>query len=134
MKKQLRNLLLLITPFLIMILINESVRPTIKEKPHRIFGVSTMNSKKPILDKCTWACYYNSIFCKKNHIKTFQPYTKFIDPIHDGIINSMKPTEKYSYAFANVFILAFLLPFLMFFLLIKIINLQSKINLLKSKS
>jgi len=33
MKKQLRNVLLLIIPFLLMILINESVRPTIEEKP-----------------------------------------------------------------------------------------------------
>lgn len=134
MKKQLRNILIFIAPFLIMILINELVRPTIKEKSYKIYTIQAMNSAEPFEEKCSWACYQNTAFCKRYHTKTLAVLFPLIDPIYNGIINSMQGTKNYSYATINVFIFVILLPFLMFLLLIKILDMQSQINLLKSKS
>ena len=132
MKKIKRNLLLLIAPFLIMILINEMVRPTIKEKTYKIHGVEAMNSKVISQNKCSWNCYHNTTYCKNNHVKTLTKYFKYIDPFYFGIINSLHSTGNYG--LANVFFLVLLLPFLMFYFLIKILDMQSQINILKSKS
>lgn len=132
MKKQLRNLLLLISPFLIMILINESVRPTIKEKPYKVKGVEAMNSKITSKDKCSWNCYLNTTYCKTNHVKTLNHHFEYIDPIYFGIIDALHSTG--SYGLANVIFLVLLLPLLMFFLLVKILDLQSQIKSLKSNS
>jgi len=132
MKKQLRNLLLLITPFLIMIVINESIRPTIKEKPFKVKGVEAMNSKIITKDKCSWNCYLSTTYCKNHHVKTLTNYFDYIDPIYFGIIKSLHSTG--SYGLANVIFLVLLLPFLMFYLLIKILDLQSQIKSLKLKS
>ena len=133
MKKQFRNLLLLISPFLIMILINEMVRPTIKEKPYEWNSTKAMNSAIESTDKCSWYCFiHTTAHCKKYHVKTLHNYFEYIDPIYFGIINSLHSTG--SYGLANVIFLVLLLPFLMFFLLIRILDLQSQINILKSKS
>ena len=132
MKRQIRNLLLLIGPFLIMILINEMVRPTIKENPFTIKGVKAMNSSLVSKDKCSWNCYDDTAYCKINHVKTLHNYFNYIDPIYFGIIKYLHSTGNYG--FANVFILVLLLPFLMFYFLVKILDMQSQINHLKSKS
>ena len=132
MKKQARNFLLLCTPFLIMILINELVRPTITEKSYEIYQVQAMNSNIISKDKCSWNCYHKTTYCKNNHVKTFNNYFEYIDPIYFGIIKSLHSTG--SYGLANVIFLVLLLPFLMFLLLVKVLNMQSQINHLKSKS
>ncbi|MFK7772073.1 MAG: hypothetical protein AB8F94_08030 [Saprospiraceae bacterium] len=132
MKKLIKNILLFILPFLIMILINESVRPTIEEKPYKLKGVQTMNSNIVSKNKCSWNCYIDTNYCKKYHVKTVSNYFEYIDPIYEGIIRSLHSTG--SYGLANVIFLVLLLPFLMFLLFVKILDLQSQINSLKSKS
>ena len=132
MKKQIRNLLLLFTPFLIMVLINEIVRPTIEEKPFTVKGVEAMNSKIIAKNKCSWNCYLNTTYCKTNHVKTLTNYFEYIDPIYFGIIDVLHSTKNYG--LANVIFLVLLLPFLIFFLLIKILDMQSQIKSLKSNS
>jgi hypothetical protein len=132
MKKLLRNLLLLLSPFLIMILINEMVRPTIEEKPFEIKGVEAMNSDLIFKNKCSWYCYLNTTYCKNHHVKTLGNYFEYIDPIYFGIIKLLHSVGNYS--LANVIFLVLLLPFLIFLLLIKILNLQNQIKSLKLKS
>lgn len=133
MQKRTRNILLFFSPFLIMILINEIVRPTIKEKPFEKFGIQAINSNLAFKEKCSWRCYqYTSAHCKKHHVKILHTYFEYVDPIYFGIINSLHLTGNYG--LANVLILVLLLPFLMFFLLVKNLDLYSQIKTLKSKS
>ncbi len=132
MPKTTQKLLLLIFPFLIMILINESVRLTINEKPYKVKGVTAINSKLITKTKCSWHCYIDTGYCKHYHVKTLTHYFDYIDPIYFKIIRSMHSTGNYQ--LANVIFLVLLLPLLMFFLWVKIIDLQSQINSLKSKS
>jgi len=115
-----------------MIIINEMVRSTITEKTHFIKGVNTINSNIISKYKCSWNCYINTTYCKNNHVKTVSNYFEYIDPIYFGIIDSLHSTKNY--ALANVIFLVFLLPFLMFLLLIKILDMQRQINIIKSKS
>lgn len=131
MKKRFRNLLILGTPFLIMILVNEMVRPTLQKKPFLIKGVHAMNSNAISKKQCSWNCYLNTQYCKNNHVKTLSNHFDYIDPIYFGIINSLHSTGNYG--MANVFILVILLPFSMFFFLIKILDMQNQINRLKNE-
>lgn len=132
MKKQLKNFFLLITPFLLMVLINEIVRPTLHEKPFKIKGIEAINSNVISKNKCSWNCYLDTGYCKNNHVKSLQHYFKYIDPVYFGIIKSLHSTGSYS--LANVFFLVLLLPFLIFFLLIKNLELHRQIKSLKSNS
>ncbi|MDT8415922.1 MAG: hypothetical protein RQ735_11170, partial [Flavobacteriaceae bacterium] len=69
MKKYIRNLSILILPFLLMIMVNEVIRPTIKEKPFSSHGITAMNSAVKVTEKCSWICHNNTTYCKKNHVK-----------------------------------------------------------------
>lgn len=131
MKKGFRNLFILGLPFLIMILINEMVRPTLNEKTFVIKGIHAMNDNLISKKTCSWNCYLDTQYCKDNHVKTLSNYFHYIDPIYFGIINSLHSTGNYG--MANVFILVILLPFSMFFLLIKILRMQKQINRLKNE-
>ncbi len=59
---------------MIMILINESVRQTVKESSYTIQGVSTINSDNRDTEKCTWVCHNDTVFCKENHVKYLNPF------------------------------------------------------------
>ena len=68
MKKFLRNIGILILPFIVMISVNEIIKyqkPALNSN-HFLKGIKTINSKKNLKDTCTWACYYQTTnVCKK---------------------------------------------------------------------
>ena len=123
---------LLILPFFLMVLVNELVRPTLKDKPYQLSGVKAMNSYKAQLNKCSWYCYIETTnHCKKHHVKFARPYFKYIDPIYFGMIKSLHSGGDYR--LMNILFLVLLIPLLMFFLLVKSIDIHSKIKALKKK-
>lgn len=126
MNKHLRNFIILIFPFALVVLVNEYPRPNQKIEPFRIGEVVAMNSNSQMKEKCSWACHHNTNFCKENHVKHAKPYFEQIDPFYFGIIDSMDATG--SYQLANVLFLAFLWPLMLFFLVVKTIALHLKIK------
>ena len=132
MNRKTRNATLLIAPFLAMVLVNEIVRPTIKEKPNSLNGITAINPALPSKDKCTWRCHNDTAFCKQNHVKHAGRLFNIIDPVYFGIINLLKSTGNY--AVANILFLVLLLPLLMYYLLVKIFNIQMEINSIKNKN
>ena len=122
----LRNLALLLFPFLLLIAINEAVRPTITEKKFQEKGIIAINSAIKSTKKCSWACHNIENYCKENHVKILQNYFEFTDPVYFGVIRFLQSTGKYKTA--NIVILVILIPLLMFFLLIKSLSLQLKIK------
>ena len=130
MKRFFRNIIILIFPFLLMIVINEIVRPTIHEKPYSKYGKTTMNSVDEISNKCTWTCHNDTRYCKQNHVKYLKPYYKYTDTVYFRMIGMLKKTGNYG--MANVVFLVFLVPFLIWFLIIKSLNIQDEINKLKN--
>ncbi len=122
---------ILISPFIIMIIVNEIVRPAIKETPYSKDGITAINSADKNPDKCTWLCHNNTIFCKENHVKFLNPYFKYTDPIYFGVIDMLQSTGNYG--LANIIFLVFLVPLLIWFFIIKSLNIQDDINNLKRK-
>ena len=131
MKRYIRNIAVLIFPILLIIIVNEKVRPTIKEKPFSMNGLNGMNSIDKNLNKCSWSCYMNTKYCKENHVKYMKPYYKYTDPIYFGIINFNHKTGNY--VLANIIFLVLLLPLLVYGFIIKSMNIQDEINKLKTK-
>ena len=129
MKKYIRNITILISPFLLMIVVNEMVRPIIREKPYSYHGVTTINSVDKVGAKCTWICHNNTSYCKENHVKYLKKYLKYTDPIYFGIINSLKSTGNYQWA--NIIFLFILIPLIIWFFIIKSLNIQDEINKLR---
>ncbi len=121
-----RNIALLMLPFLLMIIINEALRPTIKEKPFSQNNIIAINSALKLENKCSWACHNVENYCRNHHVKILKNYLHISDPIYFGTIQLLLSTGKYKTA--NVAILVIFIPLLMYLLLIKSLSLQREIK------
>ena len=127
MRNYIRNIILFLSPFLFMLVVNEIVRVSIVAEPYTLNGKKTMNSSNIYVDKCSWACHNStSQICKTKHVKVLKPYYKYTDLFYFGIISLLRNTGNYGAA--NIFFLVLLLPFLIWFFIIKSLSIQSKIN------
>lgn len=124
-------LLIVILPFVVMIVINESVGYKTNEKGHTRQGVSAINAANRYPSQCSWACHDDTAYCKSNHVKLAKPYFDQIDSLYFGLIDALQLTGNYG--LANVLFLVVLLPLLMFVLLVRSIALESKIRQLNQE-
>jgi hypothetical protein len=131
MKTMIRNIIIIISPFLLMILINEFVRDKIKDKPFERQGIRAINSSIMTKEKCTWNCHNDTYYCKKHHTKLLKPFEKKIDVVYFKIIRLLRSTGNYG--MANIIFLVILWPFAMYVLLIKSLDIQRKINQIKKR-
>ena len=131
MNKSLRNLIIFTIPFLIMILVNETVRTKKNEKGYSYKGVFTMNSARQMEVKCSWSCHNNTAYCKANHVHLLKSYINITDHYYFGIIKTLKATGNYQ--IANIIFLMILWPLIMLVLLVKSIDLITKIKVLKKQ-
>lgn len=123
-----RNILILLTPIIIVIVVNEASRLSNKSnnKNHCFYYI---NTSTPIKNKCTWHCHNATTYCIENHTKLAKPYLKYTNPIYFGIINSFKSTGNYG--LANIVFLVILIPFWMYYFLVKSISLILEIRKIK---
>lgn len=119
-------------PFLIMIVVNELIRPTIKIKPNSMRGISVINPVDKVVGKCSWVCSSNTSYCKENHVKYLKPYFGYTDVLYKGLIGLLFRTGNYG--LANIVFLVVLVPLLLWFLLIKSLNIQDEINKQKKEN
>lgn len=131
MKKLLRNVLILISPFLLMALINEAVRSKINETPYTYHGISAINSAEYLPKKCTWICHDQTPYCKENHVKYLKPFYAITDVLYFGVICILESTGNYSVA--NIIFLVFLFPLTILYFTFKSIDMQIVIQKLKKK-
>jgi hypothetical protein len=131
----LRNILLLIIPFLLIIIINEVSRPNIQGKPYKRFATA-MNSRIRSKEKCTWECHENTSYCKRYHVKLLSPYFSVTDSLYYGVIGVLKNKEDdFSfYQITNVIFLVLVIPLFIWLLLAKSLSIQDQIRQLKAKS
>ncbi len=130
MKRGVLYLFLFILPFIIVVIVNESVRPTIKGKRFELKGVKAINTDEAIKGRCTWLCYKEtSNHCKVNHTTCLKQYFKYFDPIYFGIIKSMHSGNNYQ--LMNVIFLVILIPLLIFVLMVRAIEIGYRIKALK---
>ncbi len=116
MKKQLRNLLLFVFPFTLMVLVNHFIKPSVDPIPND----SKWNSTLPIAERCTWACHDSTNYCITHHVKMNKLLLKFTRPIYFGEITLLQMIGNYS--FANILILVTLIPLYIWYFLVRIID------------
>ena len=131
MTKLLRNSLILLAPFLLMVLTNEAVRLKLKEKPYSANGITAVNSAECLPMKCTWICHNNTTYCKAHHVKHLKPFYAITDLFYFGVIGVLASTGNYGAA--NIIFLVFLLPLTILYFIIKSIDLQKEIQKLSKK-
>jgi hypothetical protein len=130
MKNYIRILLLLICPYLFIVIINEWVRPSIKEKPYTAFGVTAMNSAERIPNQCTWECHNNTRYCMKHHVQLMKPVMPISNLFYFGMIGLLASTGNYG--LANIVFLVFLIPLLILYFIYRSMRIQNDINKIKS--
>jgi len=131
MNKIVRNVLLILFPFLVLVLVNEFCRPNINNQSHKFSGVSTINNSACLSKKCSWVCHDNTSYCKKHHVKYLKSYLATTDPFYHGVINSLESSGNY--VVANIIFLVFLFPLSIMYFLIRSINIQEDIIQLSKK-
>ena len=131
MNKIIRNISILLLPFIVMVVINEVMKNSSKDGSFEKRGIKTINTVAKLKSKCSWYCYGkdNIEFCKLNHVKMNHKYFSFTDPLYNGIIDSLDATGDYW--LANIFFLVFLIPFSIWLFIVKSFNVQDQ--LVKSK-
>ncbi|WP_430933615.1 hypothetical protein [Saccharicrinis sp. 156] len=129
MKKSIRNIAILIAPVLLMVAMNETVRPTIQDKAFNDSVYTGMNARQKIEDYCTWNCHFNTRYCMDHHVKYLRPYFNITDTVYYGMINWLRIPGDYIWA--NIVFMVILIPFLIWFFIIKSLNIQDKIKRLK---
>ncbi len=131
MRKFSRNISILFLPFVLMVLINEAVRPKIKEKPYAAHGITAINSAEYLPEKCTWACHNKTGYCKTHHVKYLKPFYSITDVFYFGVIAILASTGNYGAA--NIIFLVFLFPITILYLIIKSLNIQDAIRKLSKQ-
>lgn len=121
----LRNLkslfvLLFITPFLIMVTVNEFSRLFTTDIGYTIYGQTAINSVEFNKSKCSWSCHNDTAYCKSNHVKLLKRDMDKIDKYYFGMIAKLKSTGNY--AFANIIFLVIIWPLIMYLLFVYIIR------------
>jgi hypothetical protein len=129
-KKYLRNFALLLLPFAFMVVVNELVRPAIKDKPYSMSGITAINSIEKDPHKCTWICPNNTAYCKAHHVK-FEQLSGITDPYYFGTINLLRATGNYGAA--NIVLYVLFLPLFIWFFFIKILAIRNEINNIKKE-
>ena len=126
MKPKARAAIIVLLPFVLMILINESIRSSIKERPFKYNGFKIMNSDDRIKNKCTWNCHNRTSYCKSHHLKFLKQYISFTDEMYKGEIYLLRSTGKYE--LANIAILVIFIPFLILYFFIKGLDMRNEIK------
>lgn len=130
-KKQIiLNLIIFLSPIIIIVLVNEYSRFTATNKGYIRKGITAINSGIKTPEKCSWHCYSDTGYCKRYHTNLLKNYTSKVDPIYFGVIKSLHSTGDYG--LANIIFLVILFPIMMYVLLIKSIAIQRKIKKLKN--
>ena len=126
MKRFIRNALILLLPFLFMVLINETIRPKIKEKPSVAHGITPINSAEYLPNKCTWICHNETTYCKTHHVKYLKSFYSITDVFYFGFIGLLASTGNYDAA--NIIFLVFLIPFTILYFIIRSLNIHDEIR------
>lgn len=128
MKKTARAILLLLFPFVLMIIVNESVRAKLPSRPKQ---TTSINGSNKDTERCTWACHNDTQYCKQHHVKFLGSSFNYTDKFYFGFIHILRQTGNY--IFANIVFLVVLIPLMIWFFLIRSFNMQDEINKLKRK-
>ena len=112
-------LFLLISPFLLLVVVNEATKT--EANTVHVFGekVSALNTEDSLPNKCTWHCHTNGCSHRDQNVISLGP----IDTLRSMIIESLGVSNGDTYQTNNVLFLVILWPLLMFGLVVANIEL-----------
>lgn len=115
-KRLLFYLLLLISPFLLMVVVNETNKT--KRFTIKLFGeeVDALNSEDSDTSQCTWNCHTEG--CLKEHHNRNRISLGPVDTLRQKIIDSLGVSNGDKYKSNNILFLVILWPVLMFGLVV----------------
>ena len=122
MQKIVRNILIFVSPFILMVLVNHFIKPAVDPIPND----GKWNSTKPLPDRCTWACHDHTNYCIQHHVKMNKYIIWITRLLYDNEIRFLQLFGNYS--FANILILVTLVPLYIWYFLIKIIDTLQEIK------
>ncbi len=127
MKQFFRNILLILSPFIFIILINETSRLLMIDHAYQYQNIKTINSNKYDKNICSWACHNTtSNHCQKYHVKYLKPLHKITDIPYYAVIEGLKQTG--SYVYGNIVFLVLIFPCTILIFFIKILKIQDQIR------
>jgi hypothetical protein len=129
MNPALRNLLLLLLPFLLMVSINEIQRPLLAKKKNT--GSIAMNSREADPEKCSWKCHNDTRYCKKYHVKLLKPVLGISDLFYNSCLVLLGAGMGF-YQFMNIAILVIGAPFFIWFFLTRALNTGDRLHQLQN--
>jgi hypothetical protein len=132
MKSFIRIIAILLTPILIVVIVNETYRSSIKGNLYYYKGFATINSSDKILNRCSWNCHNNTAFCKQHHVKLLNDYFSTTDKLYYGEITLLNKTGDYQVA--NIAILVILFPFFILYFSLKGWTIRQKIKKMKTNA
>jgi len=126
MFRLLRNITILLLPFLLMIAVNEAMSNQANTRK----GKTVINSSLKKKDRCTWACHdFTLIHCAVHHVKWFKSYAQSGQSFYYTLLRKLRETNRY--ALANIFLFVIAGPLAIWYLLIRSLNIQDEINRLR---
>ncbi|MFM7015109.1 MAG: hypothetical protein ACKOX3_02170 [Bacteroidota bacterium] len=128
MEKKIRNLLIFVFPFLLMIITNHFIKPAVDNNPKQ----GKLITEKQLPQKCSWACHNNTLYCINHHVKMNRFLLKCSQPFYFGEITLLQMLGSYS--LANILILVTFIPIYIWYFLIKIIDTLQEIKEVKNDS
>lgn len=129
MKPKVITAIIVLLPFILMTIINESFRLSIKDQPYHKYGFTTINSANKLSYKCTWNCHNNTSYCKTHHVKFLKNSFSKTDQLYYGEIKLLRSTGNYG--LANIAILVIFIPFLILYFFTKGLNIRNEIQKIK---
>ncbi len=131
--KKIFYLLLLVFPFLLVIVVNESQRGKNYRKPYFVYDTPTLNNVEKTPDYCTWYCHNDTEYCIKTHNKLIKGnFLTFTNCFYFKIIAFLS-SVKGGYAVMNILFLVIGLPLLMWGLAVRATEQYLHLKYLKKK-
>ena len=122
MDRRLRNIILFLFPFMLMVVVNQFIKPSKDPIPDD----GKWNTTEPLIDRCSWACHNQTMYCIEHHVKMNTLLLKITKPFYFGEITLLQMIGNYS--FANILILVTLVPLYIWYFLIRIIDTLQEIR------
>jgi hypothetical protein len=115
-------LFLLMFPFLLMIIVNESQRGKMQGIGYQKNGINAIHSFEKTPTYCTWYCHNDTDYCIKTHNKIIKgDFLIFTNRIYFGIIDFLS-SIKGGYQAMNIAFLVVGVPLMIWLLLIGAID------------
>ena len=122
MDRRLRNIILFLFPFMLMVVVNQFIKPSKDPIPND----GKWNTTEQLTDRCSWACHNQTMYCIEHHVKMNTLLLKLTKPFYFGEIILLQMIGNYS--FANILILVTLVPLYIWYFLIRIIDTLQEIR------